>query len=274
MLGILKKIFGTKQDKDVKAYEPKVRQINEHFMTLESLDNDSLRNKTNIFRQRIKEYLSDIDFEISELRTKSESTEDILEREDIYNLIDAKIKERDQLSEEVLLEILPEAFAVVKETARRFKENKKLKVTTTDHDRELAVTKNYVKLEGDHCYYANSWMAAGGEVEWNMLHYDVQLIGGMVLHDGKIAEMATGEGKTLVATLPSYLNGLTGQGVHIITVNDYLARRDSEWVGPIMEFLFLTVDCIDKYKPHSPQRKKPMNAILPMEQTMNLALIT
>lgn len=256
MLGILKKIFGTKQDKDVKAYEPKVRQINEHFMTLESLDNDSLRNKTNIFRQRIKEYLSDIDFEISELRTKSESTEDILEREDIYNLIDAKIKERDQLSEEVLLEILPEAFAVVKETARRFKENKQLKVTTTDHDRELAVTKNYVKLEGDHCYYANSWMAAGGEVEWNMLHYDVQLIGGMVLHDGKIAEMATGEGKTLVATLPSYLNGLTGQGVHIITVNDYLARRDSEWVGPIMEFLFLTVDCIDKYKPHSPQRKK------------------
>jgi len=145
----------------------------------------------------------------------------------------------------------------VKETARRFMENETLTVSTTDHDRELAGNpkKTYLSIQGDQTVWQNKWMAAGAEITWNMVHYDVQLIGGMVLHDGKIAEMATGEGKTLVATLPAYLNGLSGQGVHVITVNDYLARRDSEWIGPIFEFLLLTVDCIDKYKPHSPGRK-------------------
>jgi preprotein translocase subunit SecA len=164
------------------------------------------------------------------------------------------IKEKDQHLEDILNEILPEAFAVVKETSRRFKENEFLEVTATDFDRDLAAKNSYVTIQGDKAIWANRWMAAGGEIKWDMVHYDVQLIGGMVLHDGKIAEMATGEGKTLVATLPAYLNGLSGEGVHLITVNDYLARRDSEWVGPIFEFLFLTVDCIDKYRPHSPER--------------------
>ncbi|MGB4958018.1 MAG: DEAD/DEAH box helicase, partial [Saprospiraceae bacterium] len=157
--------------------------------------------------------------------------------------------------EVILKAILPEAFATVKETARRFSENETLIVKATEHDKNLASKKSYIKIDGENAIWQNTWTAAGGEVTWNMIHYDVQLIGGMVLHDGKIAEMATGEGKTLVATLPAYLNGLSGQGVHVITVNDYLAKRDSEWIGPIFEFLFLTIDCIDKHKPHSSQRK-------------------
>ena len=161
--------------------------------------------------------------------------------------------------EVILKELLPEAFAVVKETARRYVENETMIVTATDHDRDMAARKPYVTIEGDRALWKNSWKAAGGEIQWNMVHYDVQLIGGMVLHDGKIAEMMTGEGKTLVATLPAYLNGLSGQGVHLVTVNDYLARRDSEWVGPIFEFLLLTVDCIDKYRPHSDERKRAYN---------------
>lgn len=256
MLGFLKKIFGTKQEKDVKAYGPVVEQINEAGAVISALDNDGLRNKTNEFRERIREHLASIDSELVELRESAEREEDVFSKEDIYNAIDRKIKERDQQIEEVLRTILPEAFAVVRETARRFTENEKITVRATDHDRNLAVTKPYIQLDGDFAHYANSWMAAGGQIVWNMVHYDVQLIGGMVLHDGKIAEMATGEGKTLVATLPAYLNGLTGEGVHIVTVNDYLARRDSEWVRPIFEFLMLTVDCIDKYKPNSVQRKQ------------------
>ncbi len=256
MLGLLKKIFGTKQDKDVQSYLPRIEQINRYSQEYKNLDNDALRNKTLEFRSRLKEALTDIDQEIQDLRNKAEELEDVFEKEDIYNEIDERIKDRDKQIEEVLHELLPEAFAVVKETARRFTENSSLKVKATEHDRDLAVSKPYITLENEYAYYANNWMAAGGQVQWNMVHYDVQLIGGMVLHDGKIAEMATGEGKTLVATLPAYLNGITGEGVHIVTVNDYLARRDSEWVGPVFEFLLLTVDCIDKYKPHSPQRKK------------------
>ncbi len=256
MLGLLKKIFGTKQDKDVQSYLPRVEHINRFSEEYKLLDNDALRNKTLEFRSRLKQALSGIDQEIQDLRNRAEELEDVFEKEDIYNEIDVRIKERDTQIEDVLHELLPEAFAVVKETARRFTENAALKVKATQHDRDLAVGKSYITLEDEYAYYANSWVAAGGPVQWNMVHYDVQLIGGMVLHDGKIAEMATGEGKTLVATLPAYLNGLTGEGVHIVTVNDYLARRDSEWVGPVFEFLLLTVDCIDKYKPHSPQRKK------------------
>ncbi|MEO0339542.1 MAG: preprotein translocase subunit SecA, partial [Bacteroidota bacterium] len=183
-------------------------------------------------------------------------TDDLFAKEELFKEVDELKEDKDKEQEVVLKEILPAAFAVVKETARRFAENETLEVTATEHDREMAAKtgKTYISIQGDKAIWKNSWQAAGGDITWAMVHYDVQLIGGMVLHDGKIAEMATGEGKTLVATLPAYLNGLTGMGVHVITVNDYLARRDAEWVGPIFEFLLLTIDCIDKYKPHSPGR--------------------
>ncbi len=252
----LKSIFGTKYDRDVKTYSPVVEEINEVYESLSGLSNDELRNKTAEFRARIKEYLSDIDAEIAKVEKEIEDTDDLFAKEELFKEVDELKNEKDKEQEGVLKEILPAAFAVVKETARRFSQNETLEVTATEHDREMAAKKGktYVTIEGDKAIWKNSWQAAGGDITWNMIHYDVQLIGGMVLHDGKIAEMATGEGKTLVATLPAYLNGLTGMGVHVITVNDYLARRDAEWVGPIFEFLLLTIDCIDKYKPHSPDR--------------------
>ncbi len=255
MFNVLKKVFGTKYDRDVKTYQPIISKINAYYEEYSSLDNDELRNKTNEFRSRIASYLENIDADISNIKAEAENEKDMQRKEDLFNELDEYIKKRDEILEEVLKDILPEAFAVVKETARRFKENEIISVTATDFDRDLAAKNEYVEIQGGAANWKNSWIAAGGEITWNMLHYDVQLIGGMVLHDGKIAEMQTGEGKTLVATLPAYLNGLTSQGVHVITVNDYLARRDSEWVGPIFEFLFLTVDCIDKYKPHSEERK-------------------
>ena len=255
MLGFIKKVFGTKYDRDVKEYTPIVSKINEHFESYSSLSNDDLRNKTLVFREKIAEFLSDIDKDIADFKTKAENEKDLGEREEIFETIDRLKKDRDKGLEVVLKEILPEAFAVVKETARRFMVNPVIHVTATEQDRNLAGKgKDYVTIEGDQSVWKNEWDAAGGLIKWDMLHYDVQLIGGMVLHDGKIAEMATGEGKTLVATLPAYLNGITGQGVHVITVNDYLARRDQEWVGPIFEFLHLSVDCIDKHRPHSPGR--------------------
>ena len=256
MFGILKKMFGTKYDRDVKIYNPIVDEINEYYEQYHSLTNDELRNKTIEFRSRIKDHLKEIDDEINELKENAISEESILVKEEIYDSIDELIKDRDKDLEVILKELLPEAFAVVKETAKRFTENKHIEVTATQHDRDLAAVKSNITIEGEKAFWANEWLAAGGEIIWNMIHYDVQLIGGMVLHDGKIAEMTTGEGKTLVATLPLYLNALSGQGSHLVTVNDYLARRDSEWTGPIFEFLFLTVDCIDKHKPHSDSRKK------------------
>ena len=259
MIGIIKKIFGTKYDRDVKKYNPVVDEINEYFEEYKNLSNDELRNKTLEFKARIKDYLKDIDDEISRLKSAADTEEDILRKEEIYDEIDELVKDRDKELEVVLNEVLPEAFAVVKETSRRFAENESLRVTATQHDKDLAAAKPNITIEGDEAIWSNKWLAAGGEIQWNMVHYDVQLIGGMVLHDGKIAEMATGEGKTLVATLPLYLNALAGEGTHLVTVNDYLARRDSEWVGPIYEFLFLTVDCIDKYKPHSDERKRAYN---------------
>ncbi len=257
MFNFVKKLFGTKYERDVKTYAPIVEEINEIFEELRALSNDELRAKTLQFRERIAEYLSDIDAEIKSLEATSEQEEDLGKKEELFAEIDKVKEDRDKALEEVLKEILPEAFAVTKETARRFTENETIEVTATDHDRELAVKsgKDYITIQGDKAIWKNSWIAAGNEVTWNMIHYDVQLIGGMVLHDGKIAEMQTGEGKTLVATLPAYLNGLSGLGVHVITVNDYLARRDCEWVGPIFEFLLLTIDCIDKYRPHSEQRR-------------------
>ncbi len=256
MFGFLKKILGTKQDRDLKLYQVLVLEINKNFEEYQSLSNDDLRAKTLEFRERIQAYLIEIDAEITAITQKAIESEDFNLKEDLFKEVDELRKNRDKALEEVLMSILPEAFAVVKETSRRFSHNEILEVTATDHDRLLASKsgKTHVSVQGDKAFWKNKWMAAGGEITWNMVHYDVQLIGGMVLHDGKISEMATGEGKTLVGTLPAYLNGVAGEGVHLVTVNDYLARRDSEWVGPIYEFLLLTVDCIDKYRPHSKER--------------------
>ena len=256
MLKVFTKLFGTKFDRDVKKYTPVVEETLEIYEGLKSLSNDALRNKTHEFRSKIADHLAGIKGDIESLNEEAANEKNLTQKEEIFKEVDELMKEKDEHLEEILNEILPEAFAVVKETSRRFMENSELEVTATDFDRDLAASKSYVSIDGDKAIWKNTWTAAGGEITWNMVHYDVQLIGGMVLHDGKIAEMATGEGKTLVATLPAYLNGLSGEGVHLITVNDYLARRDSEWVGPIYEFLFLSVDCIDKYQPHSPQRKK------------------
>ena len=256
MFGFVKKLFGSKSDRDSAKYQPTVDEINDHFESYRGLSNDQLRNKTLEFRNRIAEHLQGIDTDIESLNADARAENDIHARETIYKEIDELTKERDKHLEDILKELLPEAFAVVKETARRFSENSTIRVAATQHDRDLAATpgKSYVTIEGEDAIWKNSWTAGGAEITWNMVHYDVQLIGGMVLHDGKIAEMMTGEGKTLVATLPAYLNGLSGLGVHVITVNDYLARRDQEWIGPIFEWLFLTVDCIDKHKPHSDGR--------------------
>ena len=256
MLKLFKDLFGTKHDRDVKSYMPKVELINQYFEEYQSISNDALRGKTQEFKERISEYLSDIDLELINLKKQALEEKDFRVKEDLFNDLDQLQEDRNTHLEEILLELLPEAFAVVKETANRFSNNSEIVVTATDFDRDLAANHEFIRIEGDKAIWKNEWMAAGGEIQWNMVHYDVQLIGGMVLHDGKIAEMATGEGKTLVATLPGYLNGLSGRGVHIVTVNDYLAKRDSEWVGPIYQFLFLTVDCIDKHRPHSPSRRE------------------
>ncbi|SEK48257.1 preprotein translocase subunit SecA [Chitinophaga rupis] len=261
MLGFLTKIFGGhKSERDVKALLPRVKQINEVYEKLQSLPLDELRNKTQVFRQRIKEHLANIDDAIAAKQEAAEHEADVSTKDSIYQEIDKLKKDRDKQIEVVLDELLPEAFAVVKETARRFSQNTTLTATATELDRQLAVTKKYLTIEGDKVTWKNTWPAAGSDVTWNMVHYDVQLVGGMVLHQGKISEMATGEGKTLVSTLPAYLNALAGEGVHIVTVNDYLARRDSEWNGPIFEFLGITVDCIDKYQPNSAERRNAYHA--------------
>ncbi|WP_028296255.1 preprotein translocase subunit SecA [Olivibacter sitiensis] len=261
MLGFLSKVFGSKSDRDIKRITPIVEQIKEEFAKLQSLTNDELRAKTADFKQRIADYLSGLDEEIAALKAEAEVPDaDMEEKNSLYEKVDKLTKERDSKLEEVLMQILPEAFAVVKETARRFSENPLLEVTASEFDRDLSTRKPNVEIKGDKALWSNTWVAAGNEVTWNMVHYDVQLIGGIVLHEGKIAEMATGEGKTLVGTLPAYLNALSGQGVHIVTVNDYLARRDSEWNGPLFEFHGLRVDCIDKHQPNSPARRNAYKA--------------
>ncbi len=252
---IVKSIFGSKSDREYKEMQPVVAQINAEYEKLKSLSNDELRGKTLEFRKRIAEYLSDIDTEIAGLKDQAETEEDLQAKDDHYKRVEQLRKDRDKQIEEILKELLPEAFAVVKETAYRYTNNEYLEATATDLDRELAVKFQNIVIDGDKVRYNSTWLAAGSEVKWEMVHYDVQLIGGMVLHQGKIAEMSTGEGKTLVATLPAYTNALAGEGVHIVTVNDYLARRDSEWNGPLFQFLGLRVDCIDKYQPHSEQRR-------------------
>jgi len=260
MLKFLSKLFGSKSERDIKGVQPIVQKIKDEYEKLSGLSHDELRGKTLAFKSRIAEYLQDIDKEIDELKLHAEATEDMEDKTATYEKVDKLTKDRDKKLEEVLAEILPEAFAVVKETARRFTENKEIKVTASQFDRDLAVRKPNVTIDGEFAIWKNSWTAAGTDVTWNMVHYDVQLIGGIVLHQGKIAEMSTGEGKTLVGTLPTYLNALSGQGIHIVTVNDYLARRDSEWNGPIFEFHGLSVDCIDKHQPNSQQRRQAYQA--------------
>ncbi|MEI7803458.1 MAG: preprotein translocase subunit SecA, partial [Bacteroidota bacterium] len=261
MLGFLSKIFGSKSDKDIKDIQPLIVKTNEHFAQYNSLSDDQLRNKTQEFRARIKEFTKDIDAEIAEIKTEAENDETAFDKKDeLYNQVDKLEKERDKKIEEVLLEILPEAFAVVKETARRFSQNETLTVTATELDRDFATRKDFVTIDGNKATYKNEWNVAGIPTRWNMVHYDVQLIGGVVLHQGKISEMGTGEGKTLVSTLPAYLNSLPALGVHLVTVNDYLARRDCEWNSPLFNFLGITTDCIDYHQPHSPERIKAYNA--------------
>ncbi len=257
---ILKVFVGDKSQNDVKALQPYLTKIKALEPSLSLLSNDELRAKTTDFKARIQKARSDKDAKIAACKEEVEIVEDIDKKEDIYATIDVLEKEAYDISEKTLMEILPEAFAVVKETAKRFKENTQLTVTATPKDRELSATKEYITLDGDQALWANSWNAAGKQITWDMIHYDVQLIGGMVLHEGKVAEMQTGEGKTLVATLPLYLNALTGNGVHLVTVNDYLAKRDSTWKAPLFEFHGLTVDCIDNHQPNSDERRKAYEA--------------
>ncbi|WP_426095539.1 preprotein translocase subunit SecA [Flavobacterium sp. DSR2-3-3] len=257
---IIKVFVGDKSQKDVKALQPYLNKIKTFEEPLKTLSHDELRERTIFFKDKIKQARSEKDTKIEALKQEVENIVDIDKREDIYVAIDALEKEAYDISEKTLMEILPEAFAVVKETARRFKDNTQIVVMATPKDRELSATKSYITLDGDTSIWANSWSAAGKEITWDMIHYDVQLIGGMVLHEGKVAEMQTGEGKTLVATLPLYLNALTGNGVHLVTVNDYLAKRDSTWKAPLFEFHGMSVECIDNYQPSSEGRKKAYDA--------------
>ena len=255
--GLLKMFFGTKSDKDRKEIEPYVNKIKEICPQIEQLSNDELRAHSAALQAAIAAYIADDEAQITDLKAKLENMETSLdEKEEISRKIDHLTEEIDRKIEEKLDEILPEAFAIMKDTARRFTQNSEVVVTATDFDRDLAAEKDFVRIEGDKAIYSNSWTAGGNKITWDMIHYDCQLFGGVVLHKGKIAEMATGEGKTLVATLPVFLNALAKKGVHMVTVNDYLARRDSEWMGPLYQFHGLSVDCIDKHKPNSAARRK------------------
>ncbi|MBB1150249.1 MULTISPECIES: preprotein translocase subunit SecA [unclassified Myroides] len=252
---ILKVFVGDKSERDIKEIKPLIEKIKTYESSLSALSNDELRAKTIYFKEKIQQSRADQDAKIASYKEEIEKTQDIDKREAIYASIDSLEKEAYDNTEKVLMDILPEAFAVVKETAKRFKENDTVEVTASEKDMEFADHKPYVTIVDGKAQWANKWSAAGKEVTWDMIHYDVQLIGGIVLHQGKIAEMQTGEGKTLVATLPLYLNALTGNGVHLVTVNDYLAKRDSQWKAPLFEFHGMTVDCIDNHQPNSPGRR-------------------
>ena len=257
MANFLTRLFGNKSQRDLKAVKPFLDACLAVYPTIQALTNDQLRAKTQEFRDRIRTAVQAEETELATLRARIEAEYDmpVDEKESLYKRIDDLEKQSYDKTQKMLDDILPEAFAVVKDTARRFAQNETVEVTATDRDRDLAATHASITIEGDRAFYKNHWMAGGNEITWDMVHYDVQLIGGVVLHSGKIAEMATGEGKTLVATLPVYLNALPGKGVHVVTVNDYLAKRDSEWMGMLFEFHGLTVDCIDKHEPHSPERR-------------------
>ena len=261
MANFLSKLFGSKSERDLKEVRPYLDAALKVYPAIHELTNDQLRAKTIEFRELIRKETEAEETELASLRKRLEEDYEmpVDEKEGIYKRIEKLEKDSYDKTQETLNNILPEAFAVVKETARRFAENEEVEVTATEHDRDLAARFDSIRIEGDKAFFNHTWMAGGNPVTWDMVHYDVQLIGGAVLHSGKIAEMATGEGKTLVATLPVYLNALPGKGVHVVTVNDYLAKRDSEWMGMLFEFHGLTVDCIDKYEPHSDERKAAYN---------------
>jgi preprotein translocase subunit SecA len=257
---IIGKFLGNKADRDMREVMPYLERIKSAYEPLPALSNDQLRAQSAALKQRVVDYVAGEKTELETLKARAEDPEvDVTEKESIYSQIDKLEEEIDVKYEEVLDEILPEAFGIIKDTARRFKEHEELEVTALEYDRTLAASRDSVAIKGDRAIWQNRWMAGGNEITWDMVHYDVQLIGGVALHSGKIAEMATGEGKTVVATLPVFLNALTGKGVHLVTVNDYLAKRDSEWMGPIYEFHGLTVDCIDKHQPNSEARRKAYN---------------
>ena len=256
---ILSKLFGNKSSRDMKQIQPWVEKIKSEYPAILNLDHDALRAKTRSIQKTIQSSADDLKEKIEVLKKKIEDTP-IEDRELIFIQIDKLEQEVLERYEKALNDALPQVFAIVKDTARRFSENTEITVTATDFDRELATTHDFVRIEGDKAIYQNHWIAGGNEMNWNMVHYDVQLFGGVVLHQGKIAEMATGEGKTLVATLPVFLNALTGNGVHVVTVNDYLAKRDSEWMGPLYMFHGLSVDCIDKHQPNSESRRRAYQA--------------
>ncbi len=258
---ILSKFVGNKAQRDLSEIQPIVETIKTSYQEIINLSNDELREHSTKLKEKVRLTISEEEKIIAGLKLKAESDDTPVEEiEAIYNQVDKLEKEVENKIENTLNEILPEAFSIVKETARRFNDNGKVIVTATQFDRDLATTKKFVSIEGDTAVYLNHWVAGGNEIKWDMVHYDVQLFGGVVLHQGKIAEMGTGEGKTLVATLPVFLNALAGKGVHVVTVNDYLAKRDSEWMGPIFEFHGLSVDCIDRHQPNSEERRQAYNA--------------
>ena len=253
---VFRKIFGSKSDRDMKAIRPVLEKVLAAYGEIDALSDDALRERCEALKNRIREAIAQDEARIAQIKDELEKEISLSEKEKLATESDKLVKKVDETIEQVLDEILPEAFAIVKSTARRFKENPVIRVKATDFDRDLSATKEFVTIEGDYALWQNHWMAGGNEVTWDMVHYDVQLIGGIVLHQGKIAEMATGEGKTLVATLPVFLNALAGKGVHVVTVNDYLSKRDSEWMGPLYMFHGLSVDCIDKHQPNSEARRK------------------
>jgi len=254
---ILSGFLGNKSERDQKEIQPYLIKINEVYSSISALTNDQIRERSAQIRKKVREYVAEEEREMSELREKAEDYSiDVDEKENIYERLDKLEKIIDEKYELILNEVLPEIFAIVKDTARRFKENDVLEVRASSVDRDMAAQYDHIEIIGDKAFWKNSWIAGGTQITWDMVHYDVQLMGGVVLHQGKIAEMATGEGKTLVATLPVFLNALTGKGVHLVTVNDYLAKRDSEWMGPIYQFHGLSVDCIDKHQPNSEERRK------------------
>ena len=253
---IFKKVFGSKADRDMKQLKPILNKILAAYDSIDKLSDDELRAKSDELKTLISKRIEADEARIAEIREELEKDIPVEDKEKLASESDRLVKKVDEEIEAVLMDILPEAFAVMKSTARRFKENQTIRVKATDFDRDLSAVKDFVEIDGDYAVWHNHWMAGGNEITWDMVHYDVQLIGGIVLHQGKIAEMATGEGKTLVATLPVFLNALAGKGVHVVTVNDYLSKRDSEWMGPLYMFHGLSVDCIDKHQPNSEARKK------------------
>ena len=258
---ILKSLFGDKSTRDMKLIQPLVEKVKEAYPAIKALSNDELRAKTKEIQKYVQDAALSEKEQIAKLRATIEETP-IDEREKIFNKIDSLEKDALEKYEKALNDVMPIAYSIVKDTARRFAENEETVVIANDFDRELAANpaNDFITIDGDKAIYHNEWTAGGNKVKWDMVHYDVQIFGGIALHQGKIAEMATGEGKTLVATLPVFLNALTGNGVHMVTVNDYLAKRDSEWMGPLYMFNGLSVDCIDKHQPNSEARRKAYQA--------------